>query len=106
MTKSAKTKRGFCSLQQISIKGLLMLFVLIGVITAFNFIVLLVKYKLGRYFDLFLDVVCLAILTNMFSSAGQGGTIIAMISSLIISIYLFFNPPTLFGLLKRQKEYV
>ncbi|MDR1910919.1 MAG: hypothetical protein LBQ52_01045 [Helicobacteraceae bacterium] len=78
-----------------------MLFVIIGIVTAFNFIVLLIKYKLGRYVDLFIDVICLIILTNVFSSSGQGGIIIAMIASLSISLYLLFNPPTLAGLLRR-----
>jgi hypothetical protein len=74
---------------------------MIGIVTAFNFIVLLIKYKLGRYVDLFIDVICLVILTNIFSSSGQGGIIIAMIASLTISLYLLFNPPTLAGLLRR-----
>ncbi|MDR2034022.1 MAG: hypothetical protein LBP89_05260 [Helicobacteraceae bacterium] len=78
-----------------------MLFIMIGIVTAFNFIVLLIKYKLGRYVDLFIDVICLVILTNIFSSSGQGGIIIAMIASLTISLYLLFNPPTLAGLLRR-----
>ena len=60
---------------------------LIGLVTAFNLLILLVKFKAGRYGDLAIDVLSLVILTAMFGSTVLGA-LIAMVSSFTISIYL------------------
>ena len=68
-------------------------FLIIGIAVAFNFIVIIRKYRLHRYFDAFLDMSILAIICFLFSgtfSALTTGTI----ASAFVSFYLYFNPVT------------
>lgn len=65
--------------------------IIIGIATAFNFIVLNIKFKKERYSDLFLDVLALISLNWMFGGTMSGMTV-AMVASAIISVYLYFNP--------------
>jgi len=69
---------------------------ILGIATAFNFIVIKWKYEKGRYGDCLLDLVTIIALSAMF-----GGTItgmsVAMIASFIISLYLYKNPPKMFN---------
>ena len=65
---------------------------IIGVITAFNMLVLKWKVSNGRYADAALDVVALSILSIFFGHT-LGGMVVAMVSSLIISLYLLAFPP-------------
>lgn len=78
-------------------------FLLIGVAVAFNFIVIIRKYRLGRYFDAFLDMTILAIICFLFSgtfSALTTGTI----ASMFVSFYLYFNPVTLSTFMPKDEE--
>lgn len=78
-------------------------FLLIGIAVAFNFIVIIRKYRLGRYFDSFLDTAILAIICFLFSgtfSALTTGTI----ASMFVSIYLYFNPVTLSMFIPKSEE--
>ena len=67
-------------------------FLIIGVFTAFNFIVLKIKLERRRYGDFTLDLLAIVILIGAFGQT-LGGMIIAMVASLIISTYLLYNPP-------------
>ena len=60
---------------------------LIGFVTAFNLLILLVKFKAARYGDLAIDVLSLVVLSAMFGSTILGA-LIAMCASFTISIYL------------------
>jgi len=60
---------------------------LIGLVTAFNLLILLVKFKAARYGDLAIDVLSLVGLSAMFGSTVLG-ILIAMCASFTISIYL------------------
>jgi len=60
---------------------------LIGIVTAFNFLVLLVKFKAKRYGDLALDLLSLIVLSVIFGNTILG-MLICMVASLAISIYL------------------
>ena len=64
---------------------------LIGVATAFNFIVVLFKVRRGRYFDAAIDTSLTALMGLMFAGS-LGGMSIAMVSSFLLSLYLWFNP--------------
>ena len=68
-----------------------MLFI-IGIVTAINLIILKFKFEQGRYGDLALDFLAIATLSAFFGQT-LGGMVIAMTSSLIISIYLYIFPP-------------
>ena len=67
---------------------------IIGVVTAFNFIIIKIKFTRGRYVDAILDLCAILVLGAMFAGT-MGGLMIAMIASCIISIYLYFNSPKL-----------
>jgi hypothetical protein len=69
---------------------------LIGLATAFNFIILKYKYSDGRYGDMALDVISLVILSALFGNTILG-MLIAMVSSTIISLYLLVFPPGGYG---------
>jgi len=64
-----------------------MIALIIGLVTAFNLLILIVKFKAGRYGDLAVDVVALIILSAMFGNTILG-MLIAMVASFAISLYL------------------
>jgi len=66
--------------------------ILIGIVTAANFLILKIKAEKNRWADLVFDLITLSILSFLFSGTIKGLTI-AMISSFIISVYLYFYPP-------------
>lgn len=68
-------------------------FVLIGLISAFNLLVVLVKVKKGRFEDAIFDAALMFLLSSMFSGS-YGGMVVAMVASLSVSIWLFISPPT------------
>lgn len=70
-------------------------FLVIGVVTAVNMIVILLKFKHGRLEDAIFDVALLTTVTVLFAGS-YGGMVVAMIASMIISIYLYANPPKFF----------
>ncbi len=75
-------------------------FLIIGIVTALNLIVLKMKFEKERYGDLFLDIVSLIVLNILFGGT-MGGMVISMIASAIISTYLYFKPPHFF---EEEKE--
>ena len=63
-----------------------------GVVTFFNFIILLWKFQRERYADLAFDVSTLVALSWLFAGT-VSGMIVAMIASCLISLYLIIFPP-------------
>lgn len=63
---------------------------LVGCVTAFNLIILYIKFKRGRYGDMALDVLALSLLATYFGHTLLG-IVIAMVASFIISILLLFS---------------
>ena len=70
-------------------------FLIIGVVSAINLIVIIQKFKKNRIEDGIFDTVLFVLLSLMFSGS-YGGMVTAMISSLMISTYLWFSPPEFF----------
>jgi len=68
---------------------------ILGVFTAFNFIVLKVKLEKGRILDFGFDLGSVIVLTAIFGGT-LGGMSIAMVASFIISFTLLLFPPKLF----------
>jgi len=66
--------------------------IIIGIVTAINLIILKLKFEQGRWGDLALDFLAIATLSAFFGQT-LGGMTIAMVSSLIISVYLYIFPP-------------
>jgi hypothetical protein len=65
---------------------------IIGVVTAFNILIIFMKYERGRHSDATLD---LAILVTVAIVMGGsfGGLVVGTITSAIVSLYLLANPP-------------
>ena len=68
--------------------------IIIGLLTAANFLILKIKAEQNRWADLIFDIVILSILSFLFSGT-LGGLTIAMVSSFTVSIYLYFFPPNI-----------
>ena len=71
-------------------------FLLIGLATAFNLLIIKHKLERHRYEDGIFDLAILCILTLVFSGS-YGGLVVATISSAIISLYFLASPPKFFG---------
>ena len=67
-------------------------FILMGVFTAMNFIVIKTKFEHKRIADMLFDLLCLFILINIFGGTFSG-MITAMVAGFIISVYLWYFPP-------------
>ena len=75
-----------------------------GVVTAFNLLVIVKKLNLNRYEDAILDVSLFVTVVFLFSGS-YAGMVVAMIASLVVSIYLFKYPPHFFSkAVKDQKN--
>jgi uncharacterized protein (DUF983 family) len=72
----------------------MMNFIFIGFVTAANFLILKIKAEQNRWADLLFDIFVLSVLSFLFSGS-LGGLTIAMVSSFVVSIYLYFYPPDL-----------
>lgn len=66
--------------------------VVIGIATAFNFIVILFKFKRHRYEDACFDLVIFTVISYMFAGTISGMSV-GMVASAIVSIWLWFDPP-------------
>lgn len=63
-----------------------------GIVTFFNLVILKIKFEQGRTADLALDIAALVALSYLFGNT-LTGMLVAMIASMIMSIYLWFFPP-------------
>lgn len=71
-------------------------FIIIGLVTALNLIVIIKKLQKNRKEDAILDAALFITVTILFSGS-YAGMVVAMIASLVISIYLYANPPSFFS---------
>lgn len=78
-------------------------FILIGIVSAFNLIIIKVKLEKKRYEDAVFDLSLMALLAFLFSGS-YGGMVVAMIASLAISIYLLISPPKFTAALRKKAE--
>ena len=67
-------------------------FLIVGIVTAFNIIVIMMKFNHNRESEAFLDMVLFGVVLWL-TSGSLGGMIVGMIASAFISIYLYFSPP-------------
>jgi|SaaInl85LU_5_DNA_1037374.scaffolds.fasta_scaffold30250_2 hypothetical protein len=70
-------------------------FLIIGIVSALNLIVIVHKFKKGRVEDGIFDSILFGLMATMFAGS-YGGMVVAMVASLIISIYLWASPPKFF----------
>lgn len=78
-------------------------FLIIGLAVAFNFIVIIRKYRLRRYFDATLDMLILAIICVLFSGTFSA-LVTGTIASMFVSFYLYFKPVTLLEFTRNDDE--
>ena len=78
-------------------------FLLIGLAVAFNFCILIRKYRMKRYFDTFIDMGILAIICILFSGTFSA-LVVGTIASMFVSFYLYFNPLTLGEVIHTDEE--
>jgi len=67
---------------------------IMGVVTFANFILIYIKFKCKRIADATLDLCIFGAICIIFSYAGQAGLFVGMIASFLVSIFLWFSPPT------------
>ena len=82
-------------------------YILIGVATAFNIMVVKYKFEHKRYEDGIFDLTVLFLITVVFAGS-FGGLVVGTISSAILSLYFLASPPKFFsgpdGLLAKVKK--
>ena len=79
-------------------------FLIIGVVSAINLIIIKVKFEKGRIEDAVFDLSMMGLLGFMFAGS-YGGMVVAMVASMSISIFLLISPPRFTGkLFNKVKE--
>jgi len=76
-------------------------FVIIGIVSALNLIVIVHKFRKGRVEDGIFDSILFTAMASLFAGS-YGGMVVAMIASLIISMYLLAFPPSFFKSLRKS----
>jgi hypothetical protein len=71
-----------------------MTLIIIGIVTALNFMFIYMKIQQERYEDAALDVILFVVIVFLFAGT-LGGMTVGMIASCIMSIFLYVNPPKL-----------
>lgn len=70
----------------------MLLILIIGIATGFNFIIIMWKYKTGYLESAVIDFLILCGLAWMFSGTITGMAV-GMVASCIVSLYLLISPP-------------
>lgn len=70
------------------------MFLVLGLAVSFNFIVILKKWRMRRYFDSLLDTSILTIICFLFCGT-YSALVTGTIASMFVSIWLYFNPVAL-----------
>ena len=70
------------------------MFAVIGIAVAFNFLIIKWKFEHSRYSDAVFDIATLAIISFLFAGS-FGGLVVATVASAVISLYLLAFPPKL-----------
>jgi len=71
-----------------------MLIGFMAICVALNLIVILIKYDKRRYLDLTIDVLALILIMSVFAATNESRAI-GTFGSMIVSVWLYFKPPTL-----------
>ena len=65
-------------------------YLILGLVTAFNLIILKYKFDHARYYDLAIDITTLLFLSWLFKGT-VSGLIVAMIAGSVVSVYLLIT---------------
>lgn len=77
---------------------------LVGIIVAFNFIIIIHKFRKQRIFDASLDLTILIAICVVFSGTFSA-LVTGTIASMFVSLYLLFRPVSLSGLFGSEEDY-
>jgi O-antigen/teichoic acid export membrane protein len=80
-------------------------YILIGLVSAFNLIIILHKFKCKRIEDGIFDVLLFILLVGLFKGS-YSGMVVGMVASLCVSTYLWFYPPTFFKKLNKLRKFM
>lgn len=67
-------------------------FLVIGIVSAINMIIIKIKFEKKRYEDATFDLFLMGVLVVLFSGS-YAGMVVAMVASMFISLYLLASPP-------------
>jgi hypothetical protein len=70
-------------------------YLVIGIVTAINLIIIIMKIKKSRYQDATLDVSLFLFVLFIFSGT-YSGMVVGVVASMVVSIYLYSHPPSIF----------
>lgn len=65
--------------------------IVLGIVVSANFVIILRKWRLARYFDSIVDGSILAIISLLFCGSFSG-FVVGNIASACVSLWLYFNP--------------
>lgn len=71
-------------------------YIIIGLVSAFNMLIIKIKLEKKRYEDAIFDACLMALLAVLFAGS-FGGMVVAMVSSFCVSLYLLVSPPDFFN---------
>lgn len=80
-----------------------MQFILIGIVSALNLIIIVHKFKKGRTEDGIFDSILFALMASLFAGS-YAGMVVSMVASLVISIYLWASPPKFFKAFTQRND--
>ncbi len=69
---------------------------ILGLVVALNLIVIKLKFDYNRVQDAIFDLLALSTITY-FTSGSFAALMVGTVASLIVSVFLYFSPPKLFG---------
>ena len=78
-------------------------FILIGIVSALNLIIIIHKLKKSRVEDAVFDAILMFTMMGI-SNGSYGAMVVSMIASLVISIYLWASPPMFFRTFAKRKD--
>lgn len=71
-------------------------FLILGIVVAFNILIIKIKFDRKRYEDGIFDSIILAVITSL-SSASFPALMVGTIASFFISVFFLASPPTFFS---------
>ena len=78
-------------------------FIIIGIVSALNLIIIIHKLKKSRVEDAIFDAL-LMFLMLAISNGSYGAMVVSMIASLVVSIYLWASPPKFFRAFTKRED--
>lgn len=69
-----------------------MVLVIMGIVSAFNLLIIKWKFEHGRTLDGVLDLASFVVICYLFSASTEA-LFVGMVASMVVSVYLLISPP-------------